>query len=120
MIVGVDNMKLHEINDNIREIEKRNLDISLDIEQCKSNVDAIELKYLIAIAFDPVYRNEKQRDIKLKELLSEDKEYMKWSSLLLIAKKEYDENKIEIGFYRRLWETERLLFRSHNCYGLGR
>ncbi|MDX9710651.1 MAG: hypothetical protein RBT64_13955 [Trichloromonas sp.] len=111
-------MKLHEINDSIREIEKRNLDISLDIEQCKSNTDAIELKYLIAIAFDPNYKNEKQRDIKLKEMLAEDKEYTKWDSLLMIAKKEYEQNKIEIGFYKRLWETEKLLFVSHNCYDL--
>ena len=109
-------MKLYEINDNIRELEQRNLDISLDIEQAKSNTESIELKYLIAIAFDPNYKNEKQRDIKLKELLSEDKEYIKWDSLLLIAKNEYEQNKIEIGFFKRLWETEKLLFISHNCY----
>jgi len=110
-----DTMKLHEINDNIHELEKARLDISLDIENINEHRNAIELRYLKDILFDPSFKNEKQRETKLTELLSQDKEWMKWDNLLFIAKKKMEENKVETGFYRRMWETERLLFISHNC-----
>lgn len=108
-------MKLHEINDNIHELEKARLDISLDIENINEHRNVIELRYLKDILFDSSFKNEKQRETKLTELLSQDKEWMKWDNLLFIAKKEMEENKVEIGFYKRMWETERLLFISHNC-----
>lgn len=109
-------MKLHELTTNIHELEKRGLDIRLDIEDAMTHKGAIELKYLKDIIFDPSFKNEKQREIKLTELFQVDKEWTKWDNLLFIAKKELEENKIEIGFYKRMWETERLLFISHNCF----
>ena len=108
-------MKLSEINDNIHSLEKEGLDIKLDIENILEHKNSIELKYLKEVYLGPYYKNEKQREIKLSEQLHEDKEWIKWDNLLFIAKKELEDNKVEIGFYKRMWEAERLLFISHNC-----